>query len=60
MSDVTPFAIGAEVDCADGPWGRLDRVVVDPLTRSVTHLVVEPRHRRGLGRLVPMPPAARP
>lgn len=56
MSDVTPFAIGAEVFCKDqeAAWGRLDRVVVEPLGRTVTHLVVEPRHRRGLGRLVPV------
>ena len=55
MSDVTPFAIGAEVYCRDGAdsWGRLDRMVVEPLGRTVTHLVVEPHHRRGLGRLVP-------
>lgn len=56
MHDVTPFAIGAEVSCrdGDGPWGRLDRVVVEPIGRSVTHLVVEPHHRRGLGKLVPV------
>jgi len=29
-------------------------VIVDPVARVVTHLVVEPRHRRGLGRLVPL------
>jgi sporulation protein YlmC with PRC-barrel domain len=29
-------------------------VVVDPVARSVTHLVVEPEHRSGLGRLVPL------
>jgi len=29
-------------------------VVVDPVKRAVTHLVVEPRHRPGLGRLVPL------
>jgi sporulation protein YlmC with PRC-barrel domain len=29
-------------------------VVVDPVARTVTHLVVEPRHRVGLGRLVPL------
>jgi hypothetical protein len=28
--------------------------VLDPLVDKVTHLVVEPEHRQGLGRLVPM------
>jgi hypothetical protein len=28
--------------------------VVDPLARAVTHLVVEPKGRQGLGRLVPL------
>jgi hypothetical protein len=32
--------------------GKVTRVVVDPVARVVTHLVVEPRHRPGLGRLV--------
>lgn len=56
MSDVTPFAIGAEVACQDreDSWGTLDRVVVEPLGRTATHLVVEPHHRRGLGKLVPV------
>jgi sporulation protein YlmC with PRC-barrel domain len=29
-------------------------VVIDPVARAVTHLVVEPKHRQGLGRLVPL------
>jgi sporulation protein YlmC with PRC-barrel domain len=29
-------------------------VVVDPVARSVTHLAVEPTHRQGLARLVPL------
>jgi len=48
------FPIGAEVTCADGTCGTLVRVVVDPVARRVTHLVVEPVHRRGLARLVPV------
>jgi len=48
------FAIGSEVRCRDEVCGDLTRVVVDPLARAVTHLVVEPRHRTGLGRLVPI------
>jgi len=30
------------------------RVVVDPVTETVTHLVIEPKHRQGLGRLLPL------
>jgi hypothetical protein len=46
--------LGAPVDCSDGPFGKLADVVVDPEKRRVTHLVVEPSHRDGLARLVPV------
>lgn len=49
-----PFTIGSTASCTDGPCGKVTRVVVDPVARSVTHLVVEPQHRSGLGRLVPL------
>ena len=48
------FTIGAEAACTDGVCGRVSRVVVNPVARAVTHLVVEPKHRVGLGRLVPL------
>jgi sporulation protein YlmC with PRC-barrel domain len=54
MADTTQFTIGADVSCTDGICGEVIRVVVDPIVRSVTHLVVEPKHRQGLGRLVPL------
>ncbi len=54
MADTSLFAIGAEVNCSDGAVGRVSRVVVDPVAEKVTHLVVEPEHRRDLGRLVPL------
>jgi sporulation protein YlmC with PRC-barrel domain len=54
MAEMTPFTIGADASCADGPCGSVSRVVVDPVARSVTHLVVEPKGRLGLGRLVPV------
>ncbi len=54
MAELTPFTIGAKVSCTDGDCGEVSRVVVDPVARTVTHLAVEPRHRRGLGRLVPL------
>jgi len=54
MTDTTEFTIGAEASCTDGECGELTRVVVDPVARTLTHLVIEPKHRRGLGRLVPV------
>ena len=50
----TPFRIGAGARCADGVCGKVSRVVVDPVARAVTHLVVEPRHWPGPDRLVPI------
>ncbi len=54
MAETTPFTIGADASCSDGVCGEVSRVVVDPVARAVTHLVVEPKGRRGLGRLVPL------
>ena len=53
MADTT-FTIGAAAVCSDGPCGEVSRVVVDPVARALTHLVIEPEHRAGLGRLVPL------
>jgi sporulation protein YlmC with PRC-barrel domain len=50
----TAFTIGVLVSGSDGEIGKLTRVVVDPITRAVTHIVVEPRHLEGLSRLVPI------
>jgi sporulation protein YlmC with PRC-barrel domain len=54
VAEETEFAMGAEASCVDGPGGKVIRVIVEPATETVTHLVVEPRHRRGAGRLVPL------
>ena len=54
MSTVTEYVIGSEVAGSDGVCGDLRRVVVDPVARSITHLVVERRHRQGEGHLVPI------
>src|SRR5665213_1840706 len=54
MSETAEFTIGSEVACSDGICGELTRVVVDPVARALTHLVVEPRNRQGTGRLVPI------
>ena len=54
MAETTQFRIGAEARCSDGVCGEVIRVVIDPVAQAVTHLVVEPKHRQGLGRLVPI------
>ncbi|HTX00891.1 MAG TPA: PRC-barrel domain-containing protein [Acidimicrobiales bacterium] len=49
------FLVGAEVVCSnDGERGRLVQLLVDPVGRTVTHLVVEPLSRDGVSRLVPV------
>jgi sporulation protein YlmC with PRC-barrel domain len=54
MASTTPFTIGAEVRCTDGVCGEVRRVIVDPVARAVTHLVVQPKDRLDLDRLVPL------
>ncbi len=54
MSNIAQYTIGTKVTCSDGECGTLDRVVIDPVARTLTHLVVEPEHQQGLGRLVPI------
>jgi hypothetical protein len=54
MAGETEFAIGARVSCSDGVCGEVCRVIVDPATDTVTHLVVGPKHRQEAGRLVPI------
>jgi hypothetical protein len=56
MADETQFTIGAEVHATDGVAGRLIWVVADRARNPwvITYLVVEPAHRTGLGRFVPL------
>ena len=54
MSKNTEFAIGSDVACSDGDCGELKRVIVDPVARTLTHLVIEPKHATAEGRLVPI------
>jgi hypothetical protein len=54
MTEPTDFVIGAGVACSDRTCGNLQRVVVDPVARALTHLVVGPDHAESLGRLVPV------
>jgi sporulation protein YlmC with PRC-barrel domain len=60
MTTETEFTIGETVRCTDGECGELRKVVIDPVQRAVTHLVVEARHREGLGKLVPLDLVATP
>ena len=54
MSEAAEYSIGARVDCEDGACGELERVVIDPVKRAITHLVVKRRHGHDVGRLVPI------
>jgi sporulation protein YlmC with PRC-barrel domain len=54
MHVVTEYAIGDEVGCIDGPCGTLTRVIVNPVNRTLTHLVVEPGRHGDEARLVPV------
>jgi sporulation protein YlmC with PRC-barrel domain len=47
------FRLGADVRCAGGDCGKIRGLVISPDDDVVTHLVVEPAHRQGLGKLVP-------
>jgi sporulation protein YlmC with PRC-barrel domain len=49
-----PLRIGADTRCTDGACGQVSRIIVNPVTREVTHLAVDPKHRPGPGRLVPI------
>ncbi|MGA8455050.1 MAG: hypothetical protein WB800_06580, partial [Streptosporangiaceae bacterium] len=51
---MTEFSMGADASCSDGPCGKLTRLIVDPETQAVTHLVIGPKHRGERGRLVPI------
>ena len=46
--------LGSVVRCTDLPFGELADVVVDPVSRRVTHLVVQPPDRHDRARLVPV------
>jgi len=48
------FRLGQPVRGADGPFGDLADIVVDPHRQVVTHLVVEPHHRHQQARLIPI------
>jgi sporulation protein YlmC with PRC-barrel domain len=54
MGESTQLILGAEAFCSDGACGEITRVVLDLVTRVVSHVVVEPKHRQGLGRAIPL------
>ncbi len=54
MAGEIAFVMGAKASCVDGFCGEVSRIVIDPATDAVTHLVIEPKHRQGAGRLVPL------
>ena len=39
--------LGAPVRCTDEELGELADLVIDPVMKRVTHLVVNPRHEHG-------------
>ena len=44
------FTIGARASCTDGHcWCELRRLIIDPATETVTHLVIQPGHRQEAG-----------
>jgi sporulation protein YlmC with PRC-barrel domain len=56
LGPVSPIQLqlGKPVRCTDGVELELSDVVIDPTTRRVTHLVVQPHDRHDLARLVPV------
>src|SRR5690242_21786830 len=46
--------LGKPVRCTDGVEFELSDVVIDPTTRRVTHLMVQPHDRHDLARIVPI------
>jgi sporulation protein YlmC with PRC-barrel domain len=53
MATEPEFTIGAKASCSDGPCGEVRRIIIDPAAGTVTHLVIEQKHRPP-GRLVPL------
>jgi sporulation protein YlmC with PRC-barrel domain len=54
MAGELQFTIGARASCTDGHCGEVRRLIIDPATETVTHLVIQPGHRQEAGRLVPV------
>jgi hypothetical protein len=48
------YRIGTEVTCGGEACGELSRVIIDPLARTLTDLIVVAKHRSGEDHLVPI------
>jgi sporulation protein YlmC with PRC-barrel domain len=46
--------LGTQASCSDGACGQLQRIILDPAERKVTHLAIEAGHSGAVGRLVPV------
>ncbi len=46
--------LGQAVHATDGPFGDLRDIIVDPIAKTVTHIVAEPHHQQQQARLVPI------
>jgi sporulation protein YlmC with PRC-barrel domain len=53
LTSAMRLELGKPIVCTDGAVGELADVVVDPVQRRVTHLVVQPHGNLGPARLVP-------
>jgi sporulation protein YlmC with PRC-barrel domain len=54
MAGQLQFTIGARASCTDGDCGEVRRLIIDPATETVTHLVIQPGHQQEAARLVPV------
>jgi hypothetical protein len=54
MAGESQFTIGARASCTDGYCGEVCRLIIDPATETLTHLVIQPGHRQEAARLVPV------
>ena len=54
MAAEPQFTIGARASCTDGHCGEVRRLIINPATDTVTHLVIQPGHRKEAARLVPV------
>ena len=54
MSQTREIAVDAKVVCSDGEMGKLTDVIVDPVARRVTHVVVQERGAAARSVMVPV------